>query len=30
MNVNDKYLEETLSAMFDGEPDQIEVRRVLK
>ena len=30
MNVNDKYLEETLSAMFDGEADQIEVRRVLK
>ena len=30
MNVNDKYLEETLSAMFDGEADEIEVRRVLK
>ena len=30
MNVNDKYLEETLSAMFDGEADQIEVHRVLK
>jgi sigma-E factor negative regulatory protein RseA len=30
MSVNDNYLKETLSAVFDGEAEEIEVRRVLK
>ena len=30
MSVNDNYHKETLSAIFDGETDEIEIRRVLK